>query len=202
MRRTAAVVALVVLTAACGKERPAEPPAPAAQPQTPSPSTATAPASVPVVPKKTIRSTPQKCAGDGSYEQAVDCLRMAAHLKFTSSLGDGELTRTTPGAERMTLRAHDGAWIAEAKPTGIVWTHDGKHATNPPSPLEHLYQRLTLFPDPQKKEGSATLAGNEGETNRYEFTDANNGERYAVWVSTKDGHIVKVQVGALTITFA
>jgi hypothetical protein len=196
--RRAAALALVVLLAACGKERPAESPAPATAAPPPQSTPVAAP---PAAPKKPLRSTPQKCAGDGSYDQAVECVRIAAHLAFTSSFGDGELTRPTPGAERMTVRAHDGAWTAEAKPTGIVWTHDGKHATNVPQPLERLYQRLTLFPDPQKKEGSAKLAAKEGETNRYEFTDANNGDRYVVWVSTVDGHMAKLQVGAMTIGF-
>lgn len=199
--RRAAAVAMVAFAVACGKERPAEQPVVPARAASTSTATSTIPATPPVIARKPLRSTPQKCAGDGSYEQAVDCIRMAAHLQFTSSLGDGEMTRPTLGAERMTVRGHDGAWTAEAKPTGIVWMHDGKHASNPPQLLEHLYERLTFFPDPQKKEGSAKLAGEEGGSNRYEFTDANNGDRYVVWVSTTDGHIAKLQIGALKIEF-
>jgi hypothetical protein len=199
MRRVAAVFVLVI--AACRGERPAEPP--------PTPPTSSAPATTTVAApvtaaatKKMLPSTPQRCAGDGSYEQALECIRMAARLHFASSLGDGEMVRSTIGAERMMVRAHDGTWTAEAKPAGIVWTHDGKHATSVPQPLEHLYQRLTVFPDPQKKEGSAKLGAREGNANRYEFTDANNGDRYVVWVSTTDGRIVKVKVNELTITLS
>ena len=203
MRRFAAVFALVIV--ACRGERPAAPPATASSPAPTAspnaPSSTTAPAPVPA-PKKPLHSTPQRCAGDGSYEQAVDCIRIAAHIGFASPSGNGEMVRVRIGAERMTLRAHDGTWTAEAKPSGIVWTHDGKHATNVPQPLEHLYQRLTLFPDPQKKEGSAKLAAHEGDTNRYEFTDANNGDRYVVWVSTTDGRMVKLKVDEVTITFS
>jgi hypothetical protein len=199
MRRLAA--ALVLVIAACRGERPAAPPATTSSAPATTTTIAAAPAPV-VAAKKTLRSTPQQCAGDGSYEQALECIRMAARLKFTSSLGDGEMTRSTIGAEHMTVRAHDGTWTAEAKPAGIVWTHDGKHAASVPQPLEHLYQRLTVFPNPQKKEGSAKLAAHEAETNRYEFTDANNGDRYVVWVSTTDGRIVKVKVNELTIAFS
>jgi hypothetical protein len=125
---------------------------------------------------------------------------MATTLRFHSSEGDGEMTRKTPGAERLAVREYDGEWIAEVKPSGIVWTHDGKHATEVPPALEKLYQRLAIFPDPQKKEGSPKLSM-EGNVKRYDFTDANNGDRYSVWVAPDDGRITKMQVNAWTISF-
>lgn len=128
-------------------------------------------------------------------------MRIASHLKFTSTVGDGELSRPTIGAEKLTITNADGAWTAEPKPNGIVWTKKGEHTRNVPQPLERLYQRLTIFPDPQKKEGSPKLAATEGDVNRYEFTDANNGDKYVVWVSKSDGHMTKVQIANVTITF-
>lgn len=203
MRRIALL--LVVAAAACRQEHPAA--RPGATPTTttlaPSPHSAAGPVqSTAPPPVRKARSTPQQCSGDGSYEQAVECLRIAATLDFTSSLGNGRLTRSTIGAERLTIHAADGNWTAEPRPNGIVWTHDNQHTTRVPQPLERLYQRLTIFPDPQKKEGGARLAATEGETKRYEFTDANNADRYVVWVSATDGHMAKVQIGALTIGFS
>jgi hypothetical protein len=110
------------------------------------------------------------------------------------------MTRKTPGAERIAVREYDGEWVAEVKPSGIVWTHDGKHATEVPPALEKLYQRLAIFPDPQKKEGTPKLSM-EGTVKRYDFTDANNGDRYSVWVAPDDGRITKMQVNAWTISF-
>jgi hypothetical protein len=193
MRRV--IIACILVFVACREERPAPPARPAAPPRVaPSPAP-------PVVAKKPVRSTSQQCAGDGSYEAAVDCIRIAAKLTFKSSAGDGELARERVGAERLSIHRRDGNWTAEPKPAGIIWTHDGQHATNVPPELEKLYQRLTLFPDPQKKEGSATLAATEGDFKRYEFTDANNGDKYVVWVSTKDGHIARLKVNEFTIAF-
>jgi hypothetical protein len=158
--------------------------------------------------RKPVRSTPQKCAGDGSYEQAVDCFRMAAKLRFNVDaplmVGEGEVTRPRIGEERVELSLRDGKWVAEVHPTGIVWTRDGKTAT--PSPeMERLEQRLTLFLDPQKKEGAPQLTGTEAmggiNTNHDHFTDANTGEPYDVWISTEDGHIVRMKVGAMLLTF-
>jgi hypothetical protein len=156
------------------------------------------PAPVPEV-KRPLTSTPQHCAGDGSYAAAVDCIRIAASLPFKSDDGDGEMTRSKSGAERLVVHARDGEWIAELKPAGIVWMHGGKRV-DAPQKLEKLWERLTLFPDPQKKEGAPRLTM-EGSVRRYDFTDANTGDRYSVWVSPGDGHITKLQVNAATISF-
>jgi len=152
-------------------------------------------------PARPLKSTPSRCVGDGSYASAVECVRIASALKFKSSDGDGEMTRPTPGAERLVLHAKDGEWLAESKRSGIVWTHDGQPAKDVPQKLAKLWERLTIFPDPQKKEGAPKLSM-EGEVRRYDFTDANTGDRYSVWVSPADGHITKLQVNAWTIEFA
>jgi len=109
----------------------------------------------------------------------------------------GELQRPRIGEERVTI----GEWTAEAKAGGIVWTRGGKAATPTPE-LERLYQRLTLWLDPQKKEGSPQLAGSDAKTNHYHFTDANSGEAYDVVVAKADGRLVDVRVGKTEIAIA
>jgi hypothetical protein len=195
MRRAVVVLALSVAVA-CQREKPVVSRRPAVSRQ---PSAVSRP--TPHEPARPSKSTPSRCAGDGSYGAAVECIRIAAALKFKSSDGDGEMTRPTSGAERLVVHAKDGEWIAESKRSGIVWTHDGRPANEVPQKLAKLWERLTIFPDPQKKEGAPKLSM-EGEVRRYDFTDANTGDRYSVWVSPADGHITKLQVNAWTIEFA
>ncbi len=193
MRRVLIVIALVSAVA-CQREQPVKP-----RPVTRPPS-AVSP-QPPAVAKPPLRSTPQQCAGDGSYAAAVDCFRMAAALHFKSSDGAGDMIRKTLGAERMVLNGSDGEWVAEAQRTGVVWTHNGKPVKDVPQKLAKLWERLTLFPDPQKKEGKPALTM-EGNVRRYDFTDANTGNRYSVWVAPDDGHITKLRVNDWTIEFA
>lgn len=173
----------------------------------PSPPPPKGQASVPVlhtnVPKPRGVSTPAKCAGDGSYEQAVDCFRMSSGFRFRVTspaiTARGALQRPRIGQERVTV----GDWTAEASPGGIVWTRGGKPAAPPPE-LERLYQRLTLYLDPQKKEGSPQLVDDvdeKGDTNHYHFTDANSGEAYDVFVAKSDGRIVRLRAGKTEIDF-
>ena len=152
------------------------------------------------IPKLRGVSTPAKCAGDGSYEQAVECFRMSSGFRFRVTspalTAHGVLQRPRIGEERVTI----GDWTAETKPGGIVWTRGGKPAT--PSPeLERLYQRLTLYLDPQKKEGTPQLVEAKGTANHYRFTDANSGEAYDVFVAKDDGHLVRLRAGAMEIDF-
>ena len=204
MKRLIVIVALVC--AACGREE-REPST--TMPNTPPPvrtsSTAAPPtesAATPIVTHRgPNRSTPQKCAGDGSYEQALDCFRMTSGFHFTLPDAKGEMTRSTPGLERVSFKTADGAhWIGESKKTGVVWSRDGKHEMSTPDITNKVWQRTTMVLDPQKKEGAAQLAGVEpiaGEQcNHYHFTNANSGEANDVWVSTKDGRIVKWTAGA------
>src|SRR5436305_1793973 len=83
--------------------------------------------------------------------------------------------------------ADRGEWLASVKPTGVVWTKDGAHAADVPQSMQRLFQRLTIFPDPQKKEGAAQRAGDH-----FEFSDANSGERYVVTV--KGAEIVEFRI--------
>lgn len=190
---------ILLLCAACGREEPsnttttAAPPAPAPTASIPAPSPSAAP------PRAANRSTPQKCAGDGSYEQAIDCFRMSAGFHFTLDGVRGEMTRPTPGLERVQFKKDGVAWIGEAKHQGVVWSRNGVHELSPPDVVNRVWQRTTTVLDPQKKEGSPQLAGTEtvsGEScNHYHFTNANSGESNDVWVSTRDGRIVKWTAG-------
>src|SRR5438309_9261126 len=194
MRRVVFVLALV-FAVACQREQREKPLSVIRHP-----SSVTRQPAPPVTPKAVLRSTPQHCAGDGSYDAAVDCIRIAAALHFKSSDGAGDMIRKTAGAERMIVDTGDGHWVAEAQRTGISWTHDGKPVKDVPRKLEKLWERLTLFPDPQKKEGKPALSM-EGNVRRYDFTDANTGDRYSVWVAPDDGHITKLRVNDWTIEF-
>lgn len=147
------------------------------------------------------KSTPSRCAGRGTYEDALDCFRMTSGFHFTLDGVKGEMARPTLGMESVRFADKGGApWLGEAKAAGIVWSRNGKHELSPPEVTNHVWQRTTMLLDPQKKEGTAQLAGVEsvnGEpSNHYHFTNANSGEVNDVWVSTKDGRIVKWKAGS------
>ena len=188
---------LVFLCVACGREEPSNTATTAAPPP---PATVTSiPASAPVTPRAANRSTPQKCAGDGSYEQAIDCFHMSAGFHFTLDGVRGEMSRPTPGMERVQFKKDGVTWIGEAKHQGVVWSRNGAHELSPPDVVNHVWQRTTTVLDPQKKEGSPQLAGSEtisGEpSNHYHFTNANSGDANDVWISTRDGRIMKWTAG-------
>jgi hypothetical protein len=150
------------------------------------------------------RSTPEKCAGDGSYEQALDCFRISSGFHFALDGVTGEMRRPTPGMESVRFRTRDDmAWTGEAKHQGVVWSRNGAHDVSPPDIVNHVWQRTTMVLDPQKKEGSPQLAGTETiagvPANHYHFTNANSGEANDVWVSSRDGRIVKWVAGKSTL---
>jgi hypothetical protein len=194
-------IAFVFIVACRGEQRTPEPAKPAQQ-QPPAATTSATPAPPPVPVKISSRS---KCAGDGSYQKAVDCFRIASHLHFVMEeplvSAEGELTRPRLGLERVQFRASGGEWVGEVKPEGLVWTRDGKHDTNPPAFAERIYQRVATYVDPQKKEGKAQLAGTDlqdGEPyNIYRFTSVATGAASEVWVSMKDGRMLRIKVTPL-----
>ncbi len=208
------VIFLALICAACGRETQDTTTMPANPPPARTASAASAPAaptsepalhlSIPTQPHGPNKSTPQKCAGDGSYEQGLDCFRISSGFHFITGDAKGEMTRSTPGRERVRFNTGDGAtWIGEATRSGVVWSRNGKHEQTPPDVTNRVWQRTTMVLDPQKKEGSAQLAGAEtigGEAcNHYHFTNANNGEPNDVWISKRDGRIVKWKEGASTL---
>ncbi len=184
---------VVLLLVACGRHETPPPP-----PKAPPVLHKEAKETRVVVPKPRGVSTPAKCAGDGSYEQAVECFRMSSGFRFRVAspaiTASGTLQRPRIGEERVTI----GEWSAQARAGGIAWTRSGKAATPAPE-LERLYQRLTLWLDPQKKEGGPQLVDAKGSTNHYHFTDANSGETYDVVVAKDDGRIVELRAGKTAI---
>lgn len=212
MRKRLIIIA-ALLAAACGREEtePNSTTLPASPPR-PHTSTAATGGIITSPPPPNVhvpnRSTPEKCAGDGSYEQALDCFRIASRFSFVLSdakgvVAEGEMTRSTPGLERVQFKAGGTSWIGEAKHSGVVWSRNGKHEQSPPDITNRVWQRTTMVLDPQKKEGPAQLAGTEpigAETfNHYHFTNANSGEANDVWVSTRDGRIAKWTAGTSTL---
>jgi hypothetical protein len=175
------VVFLLVLLAACSREKPAPPPAPEVAKTPP-----------------TVSSTPVASPPASSYEAALDRFRISPGFRFKFNDGEGSLKRPRQGMEQMKVHVASGAgrgdWTAEVKANGVVWTKDGKHTLDVPPALQRLYQRLTFFPDPQKKEGAAQRVGD-----RFEFTDANGGERYVITTGA-DGGFRQIRVGELTIS--
>ncbi|HEX8619164.1 MAG TPA: hypothetical protein VF911_16405 [Thermoanaerobaculia bacterium] len=111
---------------------------------------------------------------------------------------EGRMTRKTVGAEAVEMRANGEEWRASSGPRGITWERRNGgswSAAAAPAYGNRVYQRVTLAIDPQKKEGSAQLAGTEGTTNRYRFTNANNGDVHEVWVAQGDGHVERMKIG-------
>ncbi len=211
------IVFAVLFGAACGWETPDTTTMPAGPPHA-RPRLTTSQPAIASPPHTANKSTPRKCAGDGSYEQALECFRITTGFSFviTEARGverdlhgvriraQGEMTRSTPGMERVRCTTTDGAvWTAEAKKTGVVWSRNGKHEQSPPDFMNRVWQRTTMVLDPQKREGAPQLVGTEriaGEPcNHDRFTNANNGEANDVWVSALDGRIMKWTAGASTL---
>lgn len=210
MRKLLTLIFLLAL--ACGREeqRPDDSARTMTLPQNPpAPKTATAgtAATPPPASRGPARSTPQHCAGDGSYEQGIDCFHISSGFRFrlTAANGarvEGELKRPSPGLERVEMRTSDGAvWTGEAKKQGVVWSRAGKREAAPPEVTNTVWLRTTTVLDPQKKEGKPQLAGVETmrnePCNHWRFTNANNGDVNDVWVSTKDGRILRWKAGAV-----
>lgn len=184
-----------VTLAGCRREAASETPATAER----EPAGETAPSKVPM-------STRRACTGDGSYEKAVDCFRKAAVLKFSLPEGMGTLSRDERDRERLVLLiakgGEKGNWFAEEQSTGVVWSRDGQKLTAVPPRMEKLYQRVTIFPDPQKKEGKPALVSRDEKAVTYEFSDANSGEKYTVRVDPRFGTIRDFEIGDLSLNFA
>jgi hypothetical protein len=108
------------------------------------------------------------------------------------------MTRQTVGAESVELKANGEEWRAKSGLQGVTWERrsGGKWvATAAPQYGNRLFQRVTIAFDPQKKEGAAQLAGTEGTSNRYRFTNANSGEVHEVWVAQSDSHVERIKIG-------
>lgn len=187
-----AIVLTLLTLAACSREAPA----PAASTSS-APSVTTDPAAV-----STAAGTPPARQGDGSYDEAMIWFRSTNGFRFTIDENgvhaEGELSRKTVGAESVTFTVNGEQWRAAAGAQGVAWERRSGSSWTPtdmPPWGNRLYQRVTVVFDPQKQEGSAQLAGSEGETNHYRFTNANTGEVHEVWVSKADNHIERMKIG-------
>jgi hypothetical protein len=138
----------------------------------------------------------------GTYDEALLWFRSTNGFHFV--LDDhgvhveGDVSRTTPGAEKVQFRENGTEWIAETNVQGVTWKRrDGAawKSVDAPEFGPRIYQRVTLPFDPQKKEGVPLLASEEGETNLYRFTNANTGEVHELWVRKKDGAVERIRIG-------
>ncbi len=141
-------------------------------------------------------------APKGSYEDAMNWLRSTSGFRFVLDDADvhaeGRMTRKTVGAEAIEMRVNGEELRASSGARGVTWERrsGGKWSAVAAPPYgNRVYQRLTLAIDPQKKEGTAQLAGTEGTTNRYRFTNANTGEVHEVWVAQSDDHVERIRIG-------
>jgi hypothetical protein len=190
MRRLALL--FLGLSLACSQETP-----------TPAPSsTATTATTATSATQSQVTTTSVPPLQTGTYDEALLWLRSTNGFPFVIDEGDvhveGEMTRTTPGAEKVQFRGKDGEWQAEARPQGVVWKRreggSWKEAAAPPYGAR-IYQRVTVPFDPQKKEGVPLLVSSEGETNLYRFTNANSGDVHEVWVRKSDSSIARMKIG-------
>jgi hypothetical protein len=186
MRRIAFLTS-IAFALACSRETPAPPSAATTTTAAPAPPVAT-----PQVPQL------QK----GTYDEALLWFRSTPAFHFVLDEGslhaEGEVTRSTPGAERVVVRANGKEWLAEAGAQGVTWksgSGDQWTATTAPDFGNRVYQRVTIAFDPQKKEGVPLLVSGEGATNLYRFTNANTGEVHEVWVRKSDNAIERIKIG-------
>lgn len=194
MRRLAFLC--LVLPLACSRETPA-PPEPAPVTTTTAPRPAVTQTSVPELQK-------------GTYDEALLWLRSTPRFRFVLDErgvhAEGEMTRTTPGAEKVQFRANGAEWLAETTPQGVTWKRRSGgawKAADAPDYGGRLYQRVTVVFDPRKKEGVPLLVSTEGDSNLYRFTNANTGEVHEVWVRKADASIERMKIGeTMELAFA
>lgn len=173
--RSRALLFVLLPLLACSREPQAPPRKPAATPAATSPAPAVAPKAEP------------------SYERALVWLKTAPRFSFVLEdagvRAEGEMTRSRVGAEIVQFTSGGEEWRGEAAPQGLIWKRragSGWAEATPPSFAGHLYQRVTVGLDPQKKEGTAQLVSRDGATSLFRFTDANTGEAWEVRVRADD----------------
>jgi len=167
---------VLLIAAACSREQPAAD-VPAASTTTTAAPAATAP------PKPAV-----------TYDQAVTWFRTTPGFHFvveeSGVRAEGDMTRETLGAERVTVTVNGESWSASIGPKGVGWRRAGKDADTP-AWGNRLFQRVTIAFDPQKQEGAAQLV----EPNHFRFTDANSGQVHDVWTNDA-GQITRMTIGS------
>jgi len=138
----------------------------------------------------------------GTYDEAMNWFRSAKGFTFVLDDADvhaeGRMTRKTVGVESVEFRANGDEWRASSGPLGVTWERrTGGKWTKAETPQfgNRIYQRVTLGVDPQKQGGAAQLAGTEGTSTRYRFTNANTGQVHELWVAQSDSHLERMKIG-------
>jgi len=185
MRRI--IFVTLALAVACSRETPAPPAAPT--------TTTTA---APEITTTTRVPELQK----GTYDEALLWFRSNNGFHFVLDdhgvHAEGDVTRKTPGAEKVQFSVDGKPWLAETSVQGVTWkvrVGTGYMKTDAPEFGPRIFQRVTLPFDPQKKEGVPLLASREGATNLYRFTDANTGDVHEWWVRKTDAVVERIRIG-------
>ena len=147
---------------------------------------------------------PPVCRADGSYEQALNCLRVAEVIRFRTETALGTVTRNIPGQERMMLYVGQGEfrgqWRAQKTSKGVVWAFNGAAIKNAPPPIAEMFLWVSGPPDPPKAEGKPKEVARDDKGITYEFTDARNGDRYVAKVDPR-GHLAQLTTPSMALTF-
>lgn len=178
----------LALTVACSRETPA--------PEKPAAPTTTTTA----VETATTTRVPE--LQKGTYDEALLWFRSANAFHFVLDdhgvHAEGEMTRATPGTEKVQLHADGAEWLAETGVQGVTWKRKSGNAwksADSPEWGPRVFQRVTLPFDPQKKEGVPLKVSEEGTTDLYRFTNANTGEVHELWVRKSDAAVERLKIG-------
>lgn len=171
---------LLVFGAACSREAHTPPSEPASERSTTAATSSHAPSTA-VTPHVT------------TYEEAIRWFRTTPGFRFVLEDGavraEGEMTRSTVGAEELRVKVDGEEWAAKTSTKGVEWHRAGDEVA-PPEWGNRVFQRVTVAFDPQKAEGDAQLV----EPRHYRFTDANTGAIHNVSVDDA-GHITEIRIG-------
>ena len=133
-----------------------------------------------------------------TYQDAVDWYGRTRGFHFTMKSSEfdveGDMARPRPGQERVRFTSKGEEWLGASQRTGVVWYRrdgDAWQKAPPPPFADGIYQRATIFVDPQKSEGEAQPAGDRG----WSFTDANSGARHTVRADAA-GRVVAIEIEA------
>lgn len=154
---------------------------------------------------KTGKYIPPACAADGSYEKARECFLKAEVVRFRMPDGMGTMTRDAPGREGMMLYVGSGPmrgrWRATRVRGQVFWSFNLAAVKSVPPPIARLFELVTRFPDPPKREGKPRLTTRDANALTWEFTDAKTGERYVVKVKASSGQLLELSVGGMNLRF-
>lgn len=157
------------------------------------------------VDRRTGRYIPPVCAADGSYEQARACFLKSEVVRFRTADGMGTLTREAPGRESMMLYVARGPlrgrWRAMRAGPRVYWSLNQGGVRTPPPQVARIFDLVSRFPDPPKREGKPRLVSRDDKAVTWEFTAADSGERWVVRLHVATGHLLELTAGAVSLRF-